>query len=345
MEMQDQQLGESPSNMEAFNWTSLPEFTASINSMRLSQNNEGTDECNINESRKKEDKVELEMIQQSLPRGNGTGRNSEGFSESIHCTSEPNSSWGDFESFSESLVKAKSFNHTIEVLVNSAETKMSKTDRELNEEHCNGSHCSKPSAHSGREASCSSLDEANLSSEDIFKLGFPEVTVPQSKESIRSLDQVLDTHNEDAGIPEFMKRQLCIDSGNLWRILRDSDSNSGLRHPWNKSHCQENFLSVLGIDVNQKDLSGNSQVGLEEMNININEDAEVDGFNFCHCKALIQTKLSVSPDSRHGHLFSYNLFLKRTPSNGNMQFKTAPRKKKIFTTHSLKMKIFNNDVW
>ncbi|XP_067411054.1 uncharacterized protein CLBA1 isoform X2 [Emydura macquarii macquarii] len=340
MEMQNQQLGKSPSNMEALNWTSLIDLTANVSGMCLSQNNEGTNEGNINESRKKEDIMEVEVMQQSLPRGNGTGRNYEEFSESIHYTSEPNSCWGDFESFSESLVKSECFNRTIEVSVHSAETKTSKTDRELNE-HRNGSHCSKPSVHNAREASASSLDEANLSYEDIFKLGFPEVTVPQSTESVRSLDQVLDTNNEDIGIPEFMKS---IDSGNLWRNLRDSDSTTGLRCPWNKSHCQENFLSVLGIDVNQKDFSGNSQDGLEKTNVKVNEDGEVDGFNISRCKALIQTKLSVSPDSRHGHLFSYNLFLKRTPSNGNMQFKTVPRKKKIFTTHNLKMKIFNSDV-
>ena len=43
-----------------------------------------------------------------------------------------------------------------------------------------------------------------------------------------------------------------IDSGNIWRTLRDFDNTPSLRHPRNKSHCQENLLSVLGIDANQK---------------------------------------------------------------------------------------------
>ncbi|XP_039394323.1 uncharacterized protein CLBA1 [Mauremys reevesii] len=344
--MQDQQLVESPSTIEALSWTSLKDLTTKVSGMSLSQNNEGIDKRNINESRTKEDTVELEKMHQSLPWENGRGRNCEGFSESIHCISESNSSWGDFESFSESLVKSEIISHAPEVLVNSSETKTSKTGMELYGEYCNTSHrhhCSKPSVHNGREASASSQDKANLIYEDIFKLSFPEVIVPQSTESIRSLDQVLDRDNEDIGIPEFTKRQLCIDPGNLWRTLRDPDSTTGLRCPWNKSHCQENFLSALGIDVNQKDFSGDSKDGLEETNIKINEDLE-DGFNISNCKALIQTKLAVSPDSRHGHFFSYNLFLKRTPSNGNMQFKTVPGKKRIFSTHSLKMKIFNSDV-
>uniref|UniRef100_A0A8C0GHB0 Clathrin binding box of aftiphilin containing 1 n=1 Tax=Chelonoidis abingdonii TaxID=106734 RepID=A0A8C0GHB0_CHEAB len=316
--MQDQQLVESPSTIEALSWMSLKDLTTKVSGMSLSQNNEGIDECNLNESRTKEDTVELEMMHQSLPWGNSRERNCEGFSESIHCISESNSSWGDFKSFSESLVKSESISHTPEVLVNSAETKTSKTDMELYGEHCNtshGHHCSKPSVHNGREA--------NLSYEDIFKLSFPEVIVPQSTENIRSLDQVLDTDNEDIGIHPH--------------------STTGLRCPRNKSHCQENFLSALGIDVNQKDFSGDSKEGLEETNVKINEDLE-DRFNISNCKALIQTKLAVSPDSRHGHFFSYNLFLKRTPSNGNMQFKTVPGKKRIFSTHSLKMKIFNSDV-
>lgn len=43
-----------------------------------------------------------------------------------------------------------------------------------------------------------------------------------------------------------------IDSGNIWRTLRDFGNTPSLRHPWSKSHCQENLLSVLGIDANQK---------------------------------------------------------------------------------------------
>lgn len=42
------------------------------------------------------------------------------------------------------------------------------------------------------------------------------------------------------------------DSGNIWRTLGDFYNAPRLRHPWSKSHCQENLLSVLGIDANQK---------------------------------------------------------------------------------------------
>ncbi|XP_054684349.1 uncharacterized protein CLBA1 [Grus americana] len=185
---------------------------------------------------------------------------------------------------------------------------------------------------------------ANHSYEDIFKVGFPEVFVSQSRENIRSLDQVLDTNNEDVGNPECVKNQLCIDSGNIWRTLRDFDNTASLRHPWSKSHCQENLLSVLGIDANEKDFLESQDDIFEESNVKDNEDFRFDGFNINDCKALIQTKLSVSPDSRHGHLFTCNLFLKTTSSNGNMQYITIPRKKHIFATQNLKMKFFSSDV-
>lgn len=43
-----------------------------------------------------------------------------------------------------------------------------------------------------------------------------------------------------------------IDSGNIWRILRDFDNTPSLKYPRSKSHCQETLLSVLGIEANQK---------------------------------------------------------------------------------------------
>ncbi|KAF1420640.1 hypothetical protein FQV23_0002486, partial [Spheniscus humboldti] len=302
-------------------------------------------DCNSNERTNNEEIINLEVMQQSLPGVYSKGRSCEGFSESSCSTLEPTGSWGDFEGFRESLDKSERFSHNLEVLVKS--TKTSRADTDLSGGRCRasaGHFCSEPSLHSGIQEAWSSLNEANHSYEDIFKLGFPEVFVSQSRESIRSLDQVLDTNKEDVGIPELTKNQLCIDSGNIWRTLRDFDNTPSLRHPWSKSHCQENLLSVLGIDANQKDFLESRDDIFEESNVKGNEDFRFDGFSINDCKALIQTRLSVSPDSRHGHLFTCNLFLKTTSSDGNMQYVTIPRKKHIFAAHNLKMKFFSSDV-
>ncbi|KAM6358827.1 LOW QUALITY PROTEIN: uncharacterized protein CLBA1 [Alca torda] len=319
---------------------SLKDLAIEVGGMSLSES-----ECNLNETTNNEEVINVELMQQSIPVVNSKERSCEEFSESSYSTSEPSSSWGDFEGFREPLAKSERFGHNLEVLMKA--TKTSRVDTDFNSGHCSASagHFSRePSLHSGIQEASSSLNEANHSYEDIFKLGFPEVFVSQSRESIRSLDQVLDTNNEDVGIPELMKNQLCVDSGNIWRTLRDFDNTPNLRHPWSKSRCQENLMSVLGIDANQKDFSESQDDIFEESDVKDNEDFRFDGFSINDCKALIQTKLSVSPHSRHGHLFTCNLFLKTASSNGDMQYITIPRKKHIFTTHNLKMKFFSSDV-
>ncbi|XP_074443039.1 uncharacterized protein CLBA1 [Larus michahellis] len=338
--MQNLSLVESLTNTDTSHQMSLKDLAVEVGGMSLNES-----ECNLNETTNNEEIINLELMQQSIPVANSKGGSCEEFSESSYSTSEPSSSWGDFEGFREPLDKSERFGHNLEVLVKS--TKTSRGDTDLNSGHCSasaGHFFCEPSLHSGIREASSSLNEANHSYEDIFKLGFPEVSVSQSRESIRSLDQVLDTDNEDVAIPELMKNELCIDSGNIWRTLRDFDNAPSLRHPWSKSHCQENLMSVLGIDANQKDFSESQDDIFEESNVKDNEDFRLDGFSINDCKALIQTKLSVSPDSRHSHLFTCNLFLKTTSSNGHMQYITIPRKKHIFTTHNLKMKFFSSDV-
>ncbi|XP_062432880.1 uncharacterized protein CLBA1 [Rhea pennata] len=335
--MQNLSLVENLSNTDMLHWISLKDLVADISDMSIHEST-----CNSNERRNNEEMINLEVMQQSFPVENSKGRSCEGVSESSHSPLEPSGSWGDFEGFRESLDKSEIFSHNPEVLV-----KSTKTYKDLCKGHGSasvGHFCSEPSLHTGRQEASSSVNEANHSYEDIFRLGFPEVSVPQSRESIRSLDQVFDTNNEDTGISELMKNQLCIDCGNIWRILKDFDNTPSLRHRWSKSHCQENLLSVLGINANQKDFPESQDGIFEESNVKDDEDFRFDGFSGNNCKALIQTKLSVSPDSSHGHLFTCNLFLKRPSSSGNTQYITIPRKKQIFTTHNLKMKFFSSDV-
>lgn len=298
--------------------------------------------CNWNERTSNEEIINLEVMQQSLPVMDSKGSSCEGFSESSFSSSEPSGSWGDFEGFKES---SEEFSDNLEVLAESRRACGADPDPSSGGCSACAAHvCAEPSLRRGTREAAGSLNEADHSYEEIFKLGFPEVFIPQSKESIRSLEQVLDANNEDIGIPEPLKNQLCVDSGNVWRTLRDFDNTPSLRHPWSKSHCQENLLRVLGIDANQKDISENQADIFEESNVRDNEDFRFDGFSVNDCKALIQTKLSVSPDSRHGHLFTWNLFLKTTSSNENTQCITIPRKKQIFAAHNLKMKFFSSDV-
>ncbi|XP_061232480.1 uncharacterized protein CLBA1 [Neopsephotus bourkii] len=333
--MQNLSLGQSLTDTDTSYQMSLKDLTVEVGGTSLDESDYNSNGRTINK-----ESTNLEVMQQSLLVVNSKERSCEGFSESSYSTTEPSGSWGDFEGFEESLGESERFSQNLEVLVKSTET--SGVDRDLSSGHCSTDadhfYC-EPSLHSVIQEASSSLNEASQSYEDMFKLSFPEVFVSQSSESIRSLDQVLDTDNGDVGIPELTKNLLCTDSGNIWRTLRDYYNAPSLRHPWSKSHCQENLLSVLGIDANQKDFSESQDI-FEESNVKDTEDFRFDGFSINDCKALIQTKLSVSPDSRHGHLFTCDLFLKTTSSNGNMQYITTPRKRHIFAACNLKMKFF-----
>ncbi|XP_065541414.1 uncharacterized protein CLBA1 [Lathamus discolor] len=333
--MQNLSLGQSLTDTDTSHQMSLKDLAVEVGGTSLDES-----DYNLNGRTINEESPNLEVMQKSLPVVNSKERSCEGFSESSSSTSEPSGSWGDFEGFEESLGESERFSQNLEVLVKSTET--FGVDRDLSSGHCSTDaepFCSEPSLHSVIQEASSFLNEASQSYEDMFKLSFPEVFVSQSSESIRSLDQVLDTNNEDVGIPELTKDQLCTDSGNIWRTLRDFYNAPSLRRPWSKSHYQENLLSVLGIDANQKDFSESQDI-FEESNAKDTEDFRFDGFSINDCKALIQTKLSVSPDSRHGHLFTCDLFLKTTSSNGNMQYITTPRKKHIFAACNLKTKFF-----
>uniref|UniRef100_A0A8C9F7S6 Aftiphilin clathrin-binding box domain-containing protein n=1 Tax=Pavo cristatus TaxID=9049 RepID=A0A8C9F7S6_PAVCR len=299
---------------------------------------------NSNTGTNNEGITHLEVTQQSLPVLNSDRRSCEGSDES-GCTSAPSGSWGEFEGFREPLGKWQRFHPSPDILLKSKNASGGGTG--VSRGHCSaaaGHFCSEPSLHSAIQEASSCLNEADLCYEGIFRSGFPEVFVSQSSERIRSLDQVLGVNNEDAGIPELTNNQLCIDSGNIWRTLRDSDNTPRLRHPWSKSRCQENLLIVLGIDTNRMDFPESQDDITEESNAKGNEDFRFDGFSINNCQAPIQTKLSVPSDSRQDQLFTCNLFLKTTSSDGNMQYITIPRKRHIFSTPNLNMKFFSSDV-
>ncbi|XP_015721059.1 uncharacterized protein CLBA1 isoform X1 [Coturnix japonica] len=299
---------------------------------------------NSNAGTNNEGITHLELTEQSLPVLNNDRQSCDVSGES-GCSSAPSASWGEFEGFREPLGKWQRLHPSPDFVLKSKNASDGGTG--VSREHCSaadGHFCSEPFLHSAIQEASSSVDEADHCYVSIFKLGFPEVFVSQSSESIRSLDQVLGVNNEDAGIPELTNDQLCIDSGNIWRTLRDVDNTPRLRHPWSKSHCQENLLSVLGIDTNRTDFPESQDEVTEESNAKENEDFRFDGFSINNCKALIQTKLSASPDSRQDQLFTQNLFLKTSSSNGNMRHITIPRKKHVFSTSNLNMRFFSSDV-
>ncbi|XP_061468307.1 uncharacterized protein CLBA1 isoform X2 [Rhineura floridana] len=344
--MQDQNLVEINSCVEVSSQSLLKPLSAETCAIPLCENSSGADVNHLNQTGNLDEGLELEKVQKTLPTKCVDGRVYEALLEGPPDTSmgESSSTWGDFEGFSE--VKLENLSTTLEPLETLNEKQMYTNEVDVND-NCPTTSCrhlcSKTTGHNRSETLANVSVKAVLSSEDIIKQSFPEVPVPQFLEKISSLDQVLYTKTEDADVPECTKKQICTGSGNLWKTLTHSSNPSSLRRPWSESHYQDNLLAVLGIDAHRKALPEIKNI-LEKTNIRENEDSIVDKFNISTCKALIQTKLSVSPAPRQSHLFSYNLFLKKTPSGGNMQYITVPQKKRIFTTQSLKMKMFSSNV-
>ncbi|XP_062974193.1 uncharacterized protein CLBA1 [Elgaria multicarinata webbii] len=345
--MQGQNLVEMHSAVEVSNQSFLKALSAEMGAISFSENSDGADVHHLNENRNLDESLEVEMVQKSLPSKSGDERVYEALLEGPPDTSvvESNSTWGDFEGFSE--VKLEDLRNSPTSLEKLHEKQRDTNVAEFDDSQPTTSSrqfFSETSEHNRRETFGNVPMKAVFSTEGIIKLSFPEVPAPQFLEKISSLEQLLDTKMEDANIPECTKKQLCTDSANLWKTLTHSSNPSGLRCLWDKSHYQENLLAVLGIDTHQKALPEGKDDILEKLNATENVDSSVDKFNIGTCKGLIQTKLSVSPDLRQNHLFTYNLFLKKTPSSGNMQYITVPQKKRIFTTQNLRMKMFSSNI-
>lgn len=345
--MQDQSLAEASWSVDISNGSFLRIQSADTCAVSLSESNEEADVCHLNQNGNHDESLEVEIVQKTLPSENEEAKMSEESPVSFLDIDmvESSSTWGDFEGFTE--VKLDNLSHTPESLESLSGKQASTNHTDLSNNHFTTS-CkqlfSRAAAHN-RKVLANVPEKASLSSEGIIKLSFPEVPVPQFLENINSLDQTLDLQTEEeTGIPECMRKPFCTDSDTLWKTLTRSSNPSGLRCPWNGSHYQANLLAVLGIDAHEKVLPEGKGDILEKTPIKEKEDSSVNKFNISTCKALIQTKLSVSPDSRQSHLFTYNLFLKKTPSSGNMQYITVPQKKRIFTTQSLKMKMFSSNV-
>ncbi|XP_027705130.1 uncharacterized protein CLBA1 isoform X2 [Vombatus ursinus] len=236
----------------------------------------------------------------ALPRPEGKARSAAGSAAagepgssdgSPWGSTEHNSSWGDFEGFSEASDKSDTFS-SLDILERWAAPGARGSDADLN--GCVTTPCGCLQTESlpcMGETAAASPSKANLSYENIFKLVFQEVPVQQMTEDICTLHHFLEKHNEENTSCKSVKKQFCSESQKLWRILQEKDGTSTSKCLWSKSHCQDNFLLVLGIDAAQKDLSGGKNHVLEDSNLKETEElTEVNGFNLNNCKALIQTK-------------------------------------------------------
>ncbi|KAL8168852.1 UNVERIFIED_CONTAM: hypothetical protein K2H54_020456 [Gekko kuhli] len=186
--MQEPNLVGMPSSVGVSNWTLLKHLSAETCALSLPETTEGADRY---------------PLSQNLPSEDGDGGNYEASPDSLPdaFAAEAGSTWGDFESFSE--VKSENQSHIPESLEN------------LNGEQACDNLCTtscgaisfQTAGQNRKDVSPDVLMKASLSLEDVIKLSFPEVPVPQFLENTSSLNQMLDTDTEDVGVLEHTKTQ------------------------------------------------------------------------------------------------------------------------------------------
>lgn len=258
---------------------------------------------------------------------------------------ENTSSWGDFEGFGESMAKSESFNCTLEALRSNSTYKNLQGDIPCGKLHCSTScdNCDSSQTIKQNVKSADSLPAGSPIQDrkdyaNIFKSSFPAIPIQEPLENVKSFKQLLKDNEKDNELAKVIKTQLGMDFSNVWRMVHDAKVSPGLEYSCRES--RNNLLQALGVDSREKDATAELDRITESSNIieDLVPPPKLDGFKADASKALIQTKLLVPPDSKHGQGFSYQLYLKRPPSNANVSAITFSGKKSIFTINNLIMK-------
>ncbi|KAH0620319.1 hypothetical protein JD844_020573 [Phrynosoma platyrhinos] len=207
--MQGQDLAEMRSGVQLSSQSCLDVLRAEMSATSLSEKTDETDEYYLNQARNLDEGLEEEKVQRSLPSSkNGDGSVHEASPETAHDSStvETSSTWGDFEAFSE--VKLN-ISNTEESLQKLSEKQVYMNNVDLNHNCTTTSWTqffSQTARHNGREISTNA--KVVSSAEDIIKLSFPAIPVPQFLEKISSLEQILHTKTDSTEHPECTEQQL-----------------------------------------------------------------------------------------------------------------------------------------
>ncbi|KAM4690687.1 uncharacterized protein CLBA1 [Rhinophrynus dorsalis] len=242
---------------------------------------------------------------------------------------EINSTWGDFEGFSEFTPESENFYYTEEEL---SVVKFDPTQYDNTTSH--GADCSEQTEF------CTGWDNLfpkaadTKEFENIFKLSFPDTNVEQCDDDVKSLHKLLALPNEESLVSEFIGAQLRTDCGNAER------ENCVQVYPpaydWEKSQSCRNLMLLLGIDASKKSAVDASEENDDSI---YNEFEAFSGNRTSYStgdKGLIQTKLHVAPDSKQGCIFSYQLFLKKSAAEATLPFLSLTGNKSFFNINHLR---------
>ncbi|XP_068110359.1 uncharacterized protein CLBA1 [Hyperolius riggenbachi] len=219
--------------------------------------------------------------------------------------------WGDFEGFSELTPQSDEFYYEDEELQFD-----SSTTTTSNTEHCT----EQPDVQDGWEAFTDEVGNAQ-ECERIFKLSFPDPPIEETDDNVNDLDALL--MSDENAVSRLIKTR-------LWLDCNQSEDCPACDWP-NSKGCRD-LMSLLGVSAehtgsNNKEITGVlTDPGMERSQVN---EAPFSTGN----KSLIQTKLDVVPGSKHGHIFSYQLFLKKPSADTALPFFSFSGRKSFFSTN------------
>ncbi|XP_072285213.1 uncharacterized protein CLBA1 [Pyxicephalus adspersus] len=226
--------------------------------------------------------------------------------------------WGDFEGFNEFTPQSEQFNYADEELqFNCFTSSMS-----------DGGHCTEQTDIQDEWDAFSAEDnEPTQDFEQIIKLSFPAPSVEETSEDVRSLEALLSsTSNKENVVSQLLKSRLWYECDRSEKAEDVLTCNP--RGNWPKSKGCQDLMALLCISAENTSNRG----VLTDFDV---DQAQVNETYPKAKKYLIQTKLDVAPGSKQGHIFSYQLFLKKPSSDVPMSFLTFSGKKSFFSTNQM----------
>lgn len=174
-------------------------------------------------------------------------------------------------------------------------------------------------------------NESRQECERIFRLSFPAVPVEDPNEDVKSLEELLMSSDEQ-NLSKLIKTRLWLECEPLWQSADGTSTKSACEWPHSKG-CRDLMMLLGPTAENSSADGGKTDDALTDIpQLTVNESIAPPAGN----KYLIQTKLDVAPGSKSGHIFSYQLVLKKSQNDLSLPFLTFTGKKSFFSTNQLR---------
>ncbi|XP_073494753.1 uncharacterized protein CLBA1 [Phyllobates terribilis] len=178
-------------------------------------------------------------------------------------------------------------------------------------------------------------NESRQACERIFRLSFPAVPVDSTgvedtSEDVKSLQALLTSAPEE-NLSKLLKTRLWLECDPSEESINGTCTKSGCE--WPKSKGCRDLMMLLGSTADNSSVDGGKteKAFTDIEQLHVNESVPPAGN-----KHLIQTKLDVAPGSKSGHIFSYQLVLKKSQSELSLPFFAFTGKRSFFSTNQLR---------